>query len=66
MVEAFILYSFTEKFYLWRKKDKTTGAKNVKEVHQPFPKDGDIPESVNQQKISDLAWSLDILDFDDN
>lgn len=66
MVEAFILYSFTEKFYLWRKKDHPTGAQDVQQIHQAFPQKGELPEDWNQQKISDLAWSLDILDFDNN
>ena len=64
MVEAYILYAFTEKFYLWRQKDPEPGAAQVEQIHQPFPKEGELPEDVNQQKLSDLAWSLDILDFD--
>ncbi|MAQ76976.1 hypothetical protein CL684_00375 [Candidatus Campbellbacteria bacterium] len=65
MVESFILYSFSNKFYLWRQKDPEPGARNVQQIHKPFPKEGDLPEETNDQKISDLAWSLDILDFDE-
>lgn len=64
MVESWILYIFTEKFYLWRQTDSQVGAQDVKQVHKPFPKEGDIPEDEDRVKISDLAWSLDILDFD--
>lgn len=63
MVEAYLLYSFTQKFYLWRQKDPEPGAAPVEQVHAAFPLENDIPEDT-RQKISDLAWSLDILDFD--
>ena len=63
MVESWILFMFTEKFYLWRQKDQQPGAQEVKQIHKPFPKDGELPDD-DRVKISDLAWSLDILDFD--
>ena len=63
MVESFILYSFSHKFYLWRQKDVDLEPQNVTQVHESFPREGDIPKENNTQKISDLAWSLDILDF---
>lgn len=62
MVEAYVLYLFTHKFYLWKKMDETPSI--VEGVHTLFPKKGEIPEDVNRQRISDLAWNLDILDFD--
>ncbi len=63
MVEAFAIYSFTEKFYLWRQRDTKPGAALVEQVHTAFPKPGDDLEE-SRQKVSDLAWSLDILDFE--
>jgi len=63
MVESFILYSFTNKFYLWRQRDIEPGAQEVTQIHGAFPEEGALPED-KRQKISDLAWSLDILDFD--
>ena len=64
MVESYVLYIFTQKFYIWRQKDP----KNIPEQEY-----SNIPENIlpptdtgnSNQKISDLAWSLDILDFED-
>ena len=64
MVEAFILYSFTQKFYLWRRRDQKLGAADVVQVHEKFPEEGALPKEDSRRRISDLAWSLDILDFD--
>ena len=63
MVESWLLYSFSHKFYLWRQREPEPGAQDVTQIHQTFPQEGEIPEDT-RQKISDLAWSLDILDFD--
>jgi hypothetical protein len=65
MVEAFVLYTFSEKFYLWRRKDQKPGAERITQVHKKFPEEGALPEENNRKKISDLAWSLDILDFEE-
>lgn len=64
MVESFLIYSFSHKFYLWRQRDAQPGAMDVTQVHEAFPKEGELPENKSGKKISDLAWSLDILDFD--
>lgn len=64
MVESFILFTFSQKFYLWRQREVKPGAQEVTQIHGAFPEEGDIPEENTAQKISDLAWSLDILDFD--
>ncbi|MCA9351593.1 PrgI family protein [Patescibacteria group bacterium] len=64
MVESFMLYSFSHKFYLWRQRDVKPGAEDITQVHTPFPEEGALPEEDKREKISDLAWSLDILDFD--
>lgn len=61
MVESWILYMFTEKFYLWKQKDSSQRPQEVQEVPQQEPVQN---QSLQQQKISDLAWSLDILDYD--
>lgn len=62
MVESWVLYMFTEKFYLWKQRDPKTKAENIQRV----PQDISDPQQpgIRQQKISDLAWSLDILDYD--
>ena len=65
MVESFILYTFTQKFYLWRQKDVESGVANITQIHKEFPEEGALPKEDKRQRISDLAWSLDILDFDD-
>ena len=65
MVESFILYTFTQKFYLWRQKDAEPGVTNITQIHAEFPEEGALPKEDKRQRISDLAWSLDILDFDD-
>ncbi|MCA9353083.1 PrgI family protein [Patescibacteria group bacterium] len=65
MVESFLTYSFSHKFYLWRQRDPEPGAQDVTQVHTTFPEEGAIPEQDKREKISDLAWSLDILDFDE-
>jgi hypothetical protein len=64
MVESFLLYSFSHKFYLWRQRDIDPGVQDVTQIHGAFPEEGALPEDTGRQKISDLAWSLDILDFD--
>ena len=64
MVESFLLYSFSHKFYLWRKREPEPGAQDVTQIHAAFPQEGELPAEDKRQKISDLAWSLDILDFD--
>lgn len=64
MVEAFIIYLFTQKFYLWRRRDQKPGAADVVQVHEKFPQEGALPKEDTRRHISDLAWSLDILDFD--
>lgn len=67
LVEAFILYSFSKKFYLWRQKEKGEGQiQEITQVHAPILREGEIPEEEVHQKISNLAWSLDVLDFDEN
>ena len=63
MVEAYVLYALTHKFYLWKKSENATPYV-VEQVHSKFPKKGEIPKEVDRQKISDLAWNLDILDFE--
>ncbi|MFT6829771.1 MAG: hypothetical protein ACJAV6_000606 [Candidatus Paceibacteria bacterium] len=63
MVESFLIFSFSHKFYLWRQRDVEPGAQEVTQIHEAFPEEGSIQED-KRQKISDLAWSLDILDFD--
>lgn len=64
MVESFLLYSFSFKFYLWRQRDPEPGAQQVTQIHEAFPEEGALPPESKKQNISDLAWSLDILDFD--
>jgi len=64
MVESFLIYSFSHKFYLWRQRDVEPGAQDVTQIHGAFPEEGVVPTEEKRQKISDLAWSLDILDFD--
>ncbi len=67
MMESWILYILSYKFYIWKQKDPAEKVVSMtKQVHKPFPKEGDLPEEVNKQKIKDLAWSLDVLDFDQN
>lgn len=63
MVESWILYMFTEKFYLWRQKDPSKKPREVQQMPQDIPVQNQPGQQ--QQKISDLAWSLDILDYDD-
>jgi len=64
MLESFLLYSFSHKFYLWRQAENKIEQLGVKQVHEKFPEEGDLPKEDGRQKISDLAWSLDILDFE--
>ncbi|MCA9352143.1 PrgI family protein [Patescibacteria group bacterium] len=65
MVESFLIYSFSHKFYLWRQREPEPGAQDVTHIHAPFPEEGSVPKEDKREKISDLAWSLDILDFDE-
>ncbi len=65
MLESFLIYTFTQKFYLWRQKDRPAGAMNITQIHEKFPEEGALPQEDKRKKISDLAWSLDILDFEE-
>lgn len=68
MVEAYILYAFSQKFYLWRRKDRKNKDINIQQaLKQAQPTQGREGSSVTEhpsQKIENLAWSLDILDID--
>ncbi len=63
MVDAAFVYALSNKFYLWRRKE---GEKRptVERKQARFPNPGEIPED-KRKRISDLAWSLDILDFEE-
>ncbi len=65
MVEAFIVYAFTQKFYLWRRKDQQEKVVDITQIHEKFPEEGALPKEDKSRRISDLAWSLDILDFEE-
>ncbi len=65
MLESFIIYSFTQKFYLWRQREPEPGAQEVTQLHAPFENEGELPRDARSQNIADLAWSLDILDFEE-
>lgn len=64
-VESLMTYTFMQKFYLWRRSDKDDGIANTEQRHEKFPNKGDLPKDERGQRISDLAWSLDILDFEE-
>jgi hypothetical protein len=64
MVEAYVLFSFTQKFYLWRQKEGDKKLSSIERVSGDMNEDERNKEKP-KEKISDLAWSLDILDFED-
>ena len=65
LVEAFIIYTFSQKFFLWRRTEEEENQKlNTERKKAIFPEYGEIPED-KRKKISDLARSLDILDFEE-
>jgi len=64
MVESWILYIFTEKFYLWRQKDRSHAPQQMQPIEKEVSPENTFKQ--DQQRISDLAWSLDILDYDNN
>ncbi len=63
-IEAWIIYIFSNKFYLWRRDLKKEKKLKVDRRKKRFPEYGKIPEE-KREKISDLARSLDILDFEE-
>jgi len=66
MVESYLLYAFSQKFYLWRRKDKKNKTLSVEEAmrqSESTQPQSSIKENPSQ-KIENLAWSLDILDID--
>lgn len=65
MVESFVLYTFTEKFYLWRQRDDKPKQEVMRKTQEDLQEQGNLRPGEHTQKISDLAWSLDVLDFDD-
>ena len=62
MLEAAFVYAMSEKFYLWRRREPKQRA-NVERKKARILAPGELPEENPRKKISDLAWSLDILDF---
>lgn len=62
MVEAWILYIASQKFYLWRQTDKLK--KKVQNIERRTKKEEQKTKDISDEKLSDLAWSLDILDFE--
>lgn len=62
LVEAYLIYAFTQKFYLWRKKEVNQKISLTERKQAPFPEEG---AREQKQKLSDLAWSLDILDIEE-
>ena len=64
MVESFVLFTFTQKFYLWRQREVDRSVLPVQQIHQEFPSENS-DRAESREKISNLAWSLDVLDFDD-
>lgn len=64
LVEAFLIYSFTQKFYLWRQKEGQKGTSTIERVSAEISEEN-IDSNENREKIRNLAWSLDILDFED-
>lgn len=63
MVESYLLYAFAQKFYLWRKKDVKPGVTSIERKPADFSPDAQKAQR-EQKKLSELAWSLDILDFE--
>lgn len=64
MVEAWVLFTASQKFFLWRqkperKKEVTHSTRVVADMNPDKQK-----KTLSQNKLSDLAWSLDILDFE--
>ena len=62
MVESWILFMFTEKFYLWKQKDRSEAVQETQEISQSTVVE--TTSKQDRQRIADLAWSLDILDYD--
>ncbi len=61
MLEAAFVYAMSEKFYLWRRREPRQEV-NVERKKARILAPGELPKDT-RKKISDLAWSLDILDF---
>ncbi len=65
MVESYLIYAFSERFYLWRRKEEKSNSVEIKELPETPQLFTDTQQRIHQQRVSDLAWSLDILDSEE-
>lgn len=68
-VQAFAMYLFATKLYLWRqrpaKKEETmTKPPETKETEQNNKADEEEAQRLSDQRLHDLAWNLDILEHE--
>jgi hypothetical protein len=61
MVESFFHYIMQSKLYIWQRR-LNTGKDKKSEVSLPMNRES-LGSKLNQSKLRDLAWSLDVLDL---
>jgi len=64
MLESVFLYSFQNKLYIWKKRTAKTlqnSKESAKETYQI-----QSGTRLDNSKLRDLAWSLDVLDLQKN
>ncbi|MFA6006554.1 MAG: PrgI family protein [Candidatus Paceibacterota bacterium] len=57
IAESYVKYFFSGKLYLWKHKDKAIQTKVIEEKSATR---GMIVPTLSQNKLKDLAWSLDV------
>lgn len=65
MVESYLIYAFSQKFYLWRRRTEKQKESQVKALPETPELVNTNQQRLHEQRVSDLAWSLDILDIDE-
>ncbi|PIR68355.1 hypothetical protein COU49_01400 [Candidatus Nomurabacteria bacterium CG10_big_fil_rev_8_21_14_0_10_35_16] len=62
LIESMFLYSFQNKLYIWKRRMEKTTSSNKEAQKQIYQVQSGV--RLNNSKLRDLAWSLDVLDLD--
>jgi len=66
MVQAFFIYLFASKLFIWQQRTERLGANKPKETKkkkkEPEP---EVVAPMTNDRLRDLAWNLDILEDED-
>jgi len=61
LLESIFMYSFQNKLYIWKRRTEKTTPGNKEAQKQTYQVQSGV--RLNNSKLRDLAWSLDVLDL---